>query len=582
MANSAHPSRRKLLRQGLAAGALSPLLRIRAAAAAASGLRAVVSSGGKTYEYTAGTAEDLGAFESPIGGFSQGCFRATRKDFPLVVYFRPDAGSDRAEVVFELGQLWGGQPRHLEAYSVSIERDGQPVASVEVPRHFWFSRWRWQSAPRPVVADLDALVKAHLIPPFGASAAAPKPAATAAAAPPPKANIFAAPQLTDKGKALGLGAKPGPSAAPAQTAVYTIMGLAGVQPNMGQTGERDDIGLVTGPQGVYLSTRRDAALAPVIAQAEAAGTVPWHMRDERTGAPIDLDAYPEGSWYPDAGNPNIKVLVSEITVDSAHQPALAYVPYLLTGDPYYLEEMQFASNWNRGGLPPAYRMSVPQVRAVSWSLRTLAQCAKVTPANVPRWLLPQSYWRRHLDRTREWLNTQYVQNPDPLRKEFHTIVELPSRRAEGAESPEGSTYAPWEDEFFANVVGWTVAMGFSEWKPVFQWAIGSTLARTNGKSGWARAYATPYRVNLKTEKNGPLVKNWAEAYALTARVWKFSPADPNRLEGTDLTYLVYSRGALIHALMLGVEDAREPFEWLDGELRRLRYPIAPKWSFGAS
>ena len=31
--------------------------------------------------------------------------------------------------------------------------------------------------------------------------------------------------------------------------------------------------------------------------------------------------------------------------DNAHQPSIAYVPYLLTGDRYYAEEMAFWANY---------------------------------------------------------------------------------------------------------------------------------------------------------------------------------------------------------------------------------------------
>ena len=40
-------------------------------------------------------------------------------------------------------------PANLDAYRVTIERGGRQVYTAEVPRHFWFARWRWQSSPRP-------------------------------------------------------------------------------------------------------------------------------------------------------------------------------------------------------------------------------------------------------------------------------------------------------------------------------------------------------------------------------------------------------------------------------------------------
>ena len=79
-----------------------------------------------------------------------------------------------------------------------------------------------------------------------------------------------------------------------------------------------------------------------MAQGEAASTVPWIVRDEKTGAPLDVIAYPKASLYgPRGSDPFIPSLQGPVTPDSAHQPALAYLPFLLTGDPYHLESLQF-------------------------------------------------------------------------------------------------------------------------------------------------------------------------------------------------------------------------------------------------
>ena len=56
--------------------------------------------------------------------------------------------------------------RHLDAYVVEIERGGKAVARVEVPKHYWFSRWRWQSAPRPIIAKPRDLIAAGLLPSY--------------------------------------------------------------------------------------------------------------------------------------------------------------------------------------------------------------------------------------------------------------------------------------------------------------------------------------------------------------------------------------------------------------------------------
>ena len=75
--------------------------------------------------------------------------------------------------------------------------------------------------------------------------------------------------------------------------------------------------------------------------------------------------------------------------DDAHQPSLAFVPYLVTGDYYYLEELHFWANWNMILAKPDLRqfdkglLGWSQVRAQAWSLRTLGHAAFITPDDHP-------------------------------------------------------------------------------------------------------------------------------------------------------------------------------------------------------
>ena len=54
----------------------------------------------------------------------------------------------------------------LGAYTATITRDGETLATVEAPKHYYYSRWRWQSAPRPVTTTVAELLAAKLVPPY--------------------------------------------------------------------------------------------------------------------------------------------------------------------------------------------------------------------------------------------------------------------------------------------------------------------------------------------------------------------------------------------------------------------------------
>ncbi len=359
------------------------------------------------------------------------------------------------------------------------------------------------------------------------------------------------------------------------------MGLAGITPYMPQTGERADIGLVTEPQAKFICTDDQASLQTLLAQAESAGTVPWHMRDENTGAPINFNAYPKASWYfSNVGSPQIKTIETPVTVDSAHMPSLAYVPYILTGDPYYLEELQFQSNWDWGSLPPSYRPTIAQARQFAWSLRNLAQAARMTPANTPSWLLPASYWQARLETQRNFFEANYVNSTSPERAMFRSCTPIESSKDSGPTEPAGTWVDPWEDEFVTCVIGWTVAMGFSTWQNAFNWKIGSTIARTNGTSGWVRANATPYRMILRYTATSPFAANWKEAFEITEAVQKLTVVNPDTWNPSDMTYLTYTRGALVYAQRYGTPGAAACLAWATSQLAAKGWTTDYKWRLG--
>jgi hypothetical protein len=553
-------------------------------------LKAIIKHQGKALEYLYSDGTDLGDYKSEIGGFTQKCICVKRSDFPITVFFRPDINSDRQEVVFELGDVWAEVPVHLSEYSVEIFKGLVKLAEVNVREHFWFSRWRWQSSQRPIVKHVDELIPEGLLPPYSIGGDLLSPALSKAHVSPaspdkpkglPTSGSVKLPtggKFTDKGLALGLKNE----ASVGKKIEYTIMGLAGVTPQMGRTGERPDIGLLTEPQAHFVITGSHDSLSILRAQAEAAGTVPWHMRDHKTYAPVDLERYANMSWYGRGqGDPAIATLDSLVSIDSAHQPALAYLPYLLTGDPYHLEDLQFAANWNRGSLPPGYRLSVPQSRAYAWSARTLAQCARVSPDDVPSWLLPKSYWLTDLDRHRKWLTQTYVNSDEPLRSIFRTIETVEGgQRDEGPKGPKASWIAAWQEDFLACVLGWMVKMGFEDWKPIFDWKIHSTMQRCNGKSGWKRGHSSPYRLLVRKSHEHPFFTTWKESWDATSSAWEWENDDPNLIPDGDYTYYLYTRGALVMAQQLGVPEADEALNWINTQLSRLNAKIYYKWQLG--
>jgi hypothetical protein len=482
---------------------------------------------------------DLGTFDS--GDIHQRCLSFYVREIDLTVFFRPEADGSRQEIVFERGNcfLGGDIEGDIGSYTARIYNEGVLKESVSIAHHYAFTRWRWQSAPRPIIADIDSLLALHLIP------------------------------------ALRRDSERPPVSMPVP---YAPLGLAGVYPHMPDAGERPDIGLLTDPQAEYVVTGSASSLEVVMAQAEASGSIPWHMRDERVGAPINFETYPKACWYQGQGQGEPFVYVPphpEIIVDEAHQPALAYLPYLMTGDPYYLEALQFQATWNYGSTSLGYRPTLSQTRQFAWSMRTLGQCVKVTPENVPSWLNPRDYWQGMLDKHRDFFTGMYMMSESRFQTLFRSTDNISGKKADG-NFPEGTWCQPWQSEFLGSVFGWLVALGNEDWRAAFEWVLQGTIDRTSGCE-WPRALCTPYQMMLCESKGAEPARSYTEAWFINAEIAGLDYTDANAWQQDDMTYLTYTRGALTYAVMHGL-DAGDNLAWVDAQFQHRHQLPAFKWS----
>jgi hypothetical protein len=514
-------------------------------------LRAVIDYEGRAYVFDEIAGVDLGVYREPGGRFCQGCVRVEHPDLTgFVVLFRSDTDGSRDELVFELGDTTVGVvAANMTGYIATISRGPTTLATVEVPEHYWYSRWRWQSAPRPVIASIAELQDAGLLPCFDLSLATTRPLSPA--------RVYDAP-----------------------------MSLAGLTAYVPSTGERDEIGLVTEAQAEYL--RGDASADSLLAQAEASGTFPWHFRNETGGGVFDVNTHPTATLY----GPTIPWIATPVTLDVAHTPALCYVAYLLTGDVYFLEEQHFSSTYDIISSPPQSRemFSIGKaVRACAWHTRGLARCARVTPEAGCDWIQPRAYWQDWLDRERDWMLSTFVHPTVAPYTEIPYTVFNCLADADGSPAsstlPFGSYTSPWMEDFEAAVLGHVVQMGHEDWRPILEWKIRHCIARTSGTSGWVPAKPSPYNMVMREADKAPYVAGWGECWALNARLQPDYMAcdDPLVIPAADgLTYASYCMSALATAATLGCVGAADCYTWLRGQLvanSDANTYIDRKWSF---
>jgi hypothetical protein len=573
-------------------------------------LRATVTLDGQDYLYDEADGVDVGTYTE--SRFAERCTRVILDDCPLRFDFRRMEG--RLSVVCGQGAWQDAAHVNLPAYSVTISGDelAEPVV-VQIPSHGTYQRWRWQSGPWPLpMRRMEDLYAAGLLPRF------------------------------DYDLTRGTEGYPGPC-------TYTPMGLAGFTGYMPQTGGRVDIGHVTQSQGWYMGHEDDpAALADVLAQAEAAGTFTWDFFDNETGAVIDpITQYPQatvysaqagspfitfsqqGNWVDitltgppdtvlsangsppawnmviDANNIECRVPVDTrigadgtvtvtcevyggapvnparinppvdgvsadiltdafipgtgIYLDTAHMPACSYLPFLLTGDPYHLENLQrqvaFCIMESPSSIVRGY--GVIQPRGTGWSARTLAACAKVSPESPPSWLLPRSLFHRALQSwAYDYVYAETVMNPAPIRADQQLAGYM-----SGGEDGTNSWYQPWQEDICAGGWAWIALLhpDLHQWNEIAQWKVKNLSARLDPNSGWSCAYPSSYVAKAAATGDADVYTNWADAWAGNApflgdpRPAEYSPDYPP--PHGDLDYPLYLSCALAIAWQVGIPEA---------------------------
>jgi Chitobiase/beta-hexosaminidase C-terminal domain len=311
-------------------------------------------------------------------------------------------------------------------------------------------------------------------------------------------------------------------------------------PYMPNTGGRKDIGPLPGWYVLYLLSMDKRAKDVMLSIADGSGSWPIHYRDEtdandmpvridKTGNDVASNApYKDISInsnlvnsgplpVPRCANGSTTLCVTPLTPDTSHQPSLVYLPYLVTGDYYYLEELQFWASWNplgTGGLYRDYAKGLvrwDQIRGQAWDLRTLGQVAYITPDAHPM----KQYFQSMVSNNLSYFNTVYTSgNPNLL-----GILD-------GAEANafKAIHYPTWQvldtgistfqDDFFTWSIGHLAELGFTEAQPLLQWKSKFPVGRMTDPA-YCWTLAAVFVTAVRPSTTSPLYGSLADVYAAT-------------------------------------------------------------------
>ena len=427
--------------------------------------------------------------------------------------------------------------------AVLLGRPGRVVYEKKNVDHRRLSRWRkdfwWPAAPpqADVIHDLASLSASGALPNYDRSLVIPEKTLAASAA-----------QWSKSGET-------------------DIMGSGSLCKYMPTTGGRSEIGPYPNWTVEYLLSMDPRAKAIVLGNGDLGGSWPIHVRSGKTGRILTLRERPKfwlngyraedkerPLWQPDRKPPppqrtaDGKEHPYYLSPDVAHMGSLAYVPYLVSGDFYDLEEAYFWANYALLAQWPVPRQDArgimsDQIRGDAWGLRNMADAASIAPDGDPE----GPYFDARIHNNMAEMTAKMYGPPEYNKLGFWGIRTVADARIGDAANPRWMITAPWEHDYLIWSLHHLTELGYADAaKPrdfELRWQVG---AFTHPRE-FPPLLAAPYRMvvgELGPDQKVVFYENWRKLGEENA---KLTP-----IPKTGKTRLAYDYSAYL-ALVCGVD-----------------------------
>lgn len=349
------------------------------------------------------------------------------------------------------------------------------------------------------------------------------------------------------------------------------MGSALVEKHMPVAGGRSDIGVVPVWTAQFLVTQDETAKATMMANADAGGSIPWHFIDEATGEAVRIDDHPllwidgrgVGAKYEgDALSQDFYDSArDDWQMDKAHQPSLNYIPYLITGHQYHLEELVAQTSWTLASVDPNLRISPLQVldrpanlqvRGSAWVLRDLAEASFATPDGHAL----DDYFDAVLDANLSFMTEKYI-----VSGEFDSAGELEGYFDVKLSKHLGEGH-PWQQDYMNLALQLTSAMGHEQAGELLEWTLGFQTGRFLSDD-FDPMRATSYLLALYDPETHEKYGTWAESslaqFGIEPELLTIMEGYPKNASG-----YIASAAASLSGLISSTDsiDAYEAYGWL--------------------
>jgi hypothetical protein len=361
---------------------------------------------------------------------------------------------------------------------------------------------------------------------------------------------------------------------------YDPMANGDLSDYMPETGAHTDIGPLPNFGALYLLSMSPRARLNVLANGNCGGSYQIHYRNKTSDRPVTLDEYPYMTLlgntndtrnpktgkleaFPDVVNP-----LNVFSPDDSHQPSIGFLPYVISGDYFYLEELQFWANWNMIIANPGYRQEAKgllmwgQVRAQAWSMRTLGQAAYITPDTHAL----KKYFNEKILNNIDWYTNDLVKDP--------TATDLGYLEGHYAYEPFG--ISPWMDNFFTWSMGYLNALGFNSVKPLAIWKA-KFVVGTIMDPGYCWLEASTYSLQVGTAAKVP--------YKTFGEMYKANFPTPQVCTGVKMSgypdeatgYGANMQPALAMSVDVGAPNAKEAWAKYETRVPKQDYTSQPQW-----
>jgi hypothetical protein len=422
-------------------------------------------------------------------------------------------------------------------YDVTIVVNGQTVFTKTAVQHYYLTRWRKVFATAgtvlsAVTPDVRPFNTARILPPYLS--------------------------LVTNQTTAPTGAN------------FDILGAGALDANMPAHGGRAELAPYPDWTARYLVHKNATQRSYVLANGDLSGSWPVHLREAEGSAKsgvgperlVSLDQRPN-LWYDSRAKPDYDFVKgspmpireygsitpgpgqSPLIPDNAHQPSIAFVPYLLTGDRYYAEEMAFWANYGmlrtypgdgvRGG---AGILAYNEVRGIAWALRNLVEAAALYPDASP----VKAYLSAKATSNLQWLDA-FANAQSPTANPFK-VLWIGKR-------PDGNQFiSMWEQNYLAYAIDRGLKLGFPAGQ-AHRDAIAKFQVRLFASDPqYPKAQGAPYIVAVGTPPSGSVYYDSYNAFTFftsMSQVWAGTSGQERPFAG------YYGPEARLN-LMMGVES----------------------------